>query len=1051
MKSFSCALLILGLVFTNGTIRCNTNVVTNTSLTTTVVQSAAQNNQAGGTPGQPSGDSSNEQTAGGSVVTAPSASQQSQADSRNTQESTHVSEPNAQNSDNNNPTREVVPGEGNSPDTTPPVPEAAQPSVTNPFAVKSALLKDHNGLKITGPCKSNFQVYLVPYLYINVNTEKNEIEMEPTFMKVDEKIKFEKDENNIRNKCGENKTFKLVIFIYDGVLTIKWKVYPPKNQEDIDKTLDIRKYKMRDSGMPITSMQVLVVTEQNKTLYVESKNYSVKNDIPEKCDALANDCFLSGILDVQKCYHCTLLMQEKQNAKECFKYISPEIRNRFDDIKTKGEDEDDTDKVELEEAIHNILKNIYKNEGENKEINKLALADNSLKQELIKYCQLLKQTDTSGVLDNHEMANEEEAFTNLTNMIEMNSNYDINDLKGKLKNVAICLHDPNEWVSSKTGLLLPLLSHNNVYNNIDIYNSNEGSTVMFKEGTDGIKDFTILESVDVSPSHMTDKLHCNDEFCDRTKDTASCMSKIEVEDHGDCALSWIFASKLHLETIKCMKGYDHLPSSALYVANCSQKEGDAKCHAASNPLEFLNILDDKQFLPSESDMPYSYKMVGDVCPKPKHLWVNLWENVKLLNHKKMPNTVGTKGYTAYQCEHFKNNMENFINIVKSEVMKKGSAIAYVKAKDVLHYNFNGKVVYSLCGGEVPDLAVNIIGYGNYINGEGVKKSYWLLRNNWGKYWGDKGNFKVDMHTPADCQHNFIHTVAVFNLDIPEVTVQTNKDPEIHNYYMKNSPDFYNNLFIKKLDAMKDNTSSKENCYHNNPVIHGESDNLSNIQEFAGKTLEVIKSLAGVAGVGAKEAAKVAVKRAVKTVATVVKDIVPDKEKKGTEKSSQVVTGEPSVAVAGGEAQLSNEQTVTTLPETNTSESDAQEAGSDLVVTQQASAAGGSQNSVPATTPKAPLSSTTGTSGVNVRAVTGVLHFLKNVKNGKVKSSLVTYNNEAAIGDAKVCSRAHSSDVEKIKDCIKFCEDKWDECKDTVSPGYCLAKKKGNNDCFFCFV
>ncbi|SBT58756.1 serine-repeat antigen [Plasmodium ovale wallikeri] len=110
---------------------------------------------------------------------------------------------------------------------------------------------------------------------------------------------------------------------------------------------------------------------------------------------------------------------------------------------------------------------------------------------------------------------------------------------------------------------------------------------------------------------------------------------------------------MHLETIKCMKGYDHVASSALYVANCSEKDAKEKCTVGSNPLEFLHIVDGKQFLPAEANLQYSYAKVSDDCPKPKSNWVNLWTGIKLLDYVPTPNSVGTKGYTAYESAKFK--------------------------------------------------------------------------------------------------------------------------------------------------------------------------------------------------------------------------------------------------------------------------------------------------------------------------------------------------------------------------------------------------------------
>nr|BAR42507.1 putative papain-like cysteine prorease [Plasmodium vivax] len=901
---------------------------------------------------------------------------------------------------------------------------AATPSesFTNPIQVKASLLRDQKGLKITGPCKSYFQVYLVPYLYLNVNAKESEIEMDPMFMKVDDKIKFEKEKHLLNNICEDNKTFKLVVYMYEGELTIKWKVYPPKGETSSDKTLDIRKYKMKDIGQPITSMQVVVMSELNKTIYMESKNFAVMNQIPEKCDAIANECFLSGVLDVQKCYHCTLLLQKKENAEECFKFVSPTIKNRFEDIQTKGEDEENPNVVELEETIDLLLNKIYKNgEGESNEVDQLAIIDSSFQSDLLKYCSLMKEVDTSGSLDNHQLGDAEDVFANLTHLLQSNSDHDVPSLKNKLKSPAICLKNVGHWVGSKTGLVLPTLE----------YSTSQDNAESFDEGEEDTSNSTTTQSADVHPLNVSDKLFCNDDYCDRAKDSSSCMAKIEVQDQGDCATSWLFASKVHLETIKCVKGYDHVGASALYVANCSGTEANDKCHAASNPLEFLNTLEETKFLAAESDLPYSYQAVNNVCPEPKSHWKNLWANVKLLGPTNEPNSVSTKGYTAYQSDHFKGNMDAFIKLVKSEVMKKGSVIAYVKAEGVLSYDLNGKKVQSLCGGETPDLAVNIVGYGNYITAEGQKKSYWLLQNSWGKHWGDDGTFKVDMYGPPGCQHNFIHTAAVFNLDIPVVVPAPSSDPEINDYYMKNSPDFFSNFYLNKYEAEKANGLGDDKGPVNNSVLYGQSGE---------------EQAASLASTGDRTGTEVAP----------ASEVVVNGRVGSGVGGSGTGGGPGGVAAVGGGGSGGGRERAAEVPG-GTGEQGAAgarpgqglPAGTDqpVAVTQPAVAPVVAPTEASSTVEKPKSIDLT---GVISEGITGVFHFLKNVKKGKVSSNFVTYDNTKAIGD-KACSRVQSSDVDKLDDCVKFCEANWDACKSKVSPGYCLTKKKGNNDCFFCFV
>ncbi|CAG9482654.1 unnamed protein product [Plasmodium vivax] len=919
-----------------------------------------------------------------------------------------------------------------------------------PIQVKSALLKDHKGVKITGPCDATFQVYLVPYLYIDVNAKNTEIEMDPMFTKVDNKIKFEEGKHRLMNICEEGKTFKLVVYMYEDVLTIKWKVYAPKGVPAADKTLDVRKYKMRDIGRPITSIQVLATSKNDETVLVESKNYSVMEEIPETCDAIANDCFLSGVLDVQKCYHCTLLLEKKENAQECFKFISPEIRDRFDDIKTKGEDEEDPNEAELEESIHTILEKMYQNGGANNEVNHLAILDDTLMEEVQNYCAMMKEMDTTGVLGNYEMGNADEVFGNIANMMKKNGDYSVSSLPNKMKNAAMCLKNPYEWVEGKTGLMLPnlvppYLVHNNVEDVTTSLETSSDGTTAFKQDDDGTIDLTNLDCVDVHPSVLADKMHCNDDYCDRAKDTSSCMAKIEVEDQGDCATSWLFASKMHLETIKCMKGYDHIATSALYVANCSDKEESDKCQAASNPLEFLDIMEETKFLPAESDLPYSYKQMGNACPEPKSYWQNLWADVKLLEKQYEPNAVSTKGYTAYQSDHFMANMDAFIKMVKSQVMSKGSVIAYVKAAGVMTHDMNGVDVHSLCGDETPDLALNIIGYGNYISAEGQKKSYWLLRNSWGKYWGDDGTFKVDMHGPPGCQHNFIHTAAVFNLDMPLATHSINKDPEISDYYLKNSSDYYENLYYKKFQGSGATGGAGKQWVQGASTVYGQTDD-SKVPDGQGTAVAEGK-VTQPGGEPAKDTPPSGLPQA---------GTDPGKEA-GTEMRTSDGRGStPIVNAETGTGELPTDQKA--LPETPVqpgTQGPPEPSGPQGPPPQPAP--GGPPVLPPppvlpvppaAPLPGAPTNSTVPTTESEVKEV---LHILKHIKKGKVKVGLVTYDTEKVNGAEKVCSRAYAVDHEKQEECVEFCEANWDACKGKVSPGYCLTKKRGSNDCFFCFV
>ncbi|SCN43144.1 serine-repeat antigen, putative [Plasmodium ovale] len=778
--------------------------------------------------------------------------------------------------------------------------------------VESSLLKNYTGIKVSGPCGEEIGIFLIPYIYITVQTEIDSIKVATKFPQSDNEIlEFKNENDKLSNQCAINESskFTFIVYIYKGLLTLKWKVHTTISSQNTDKTkADTRTYVMPPMEMPITSIQVHTFLVEGETVFLKSKDYVIKKDMPLKCENVANNCFLSGNTDIEKCYTCSLLIKDVDTSDVCFNYVSSEFKERLEEIKIKGQDDDQSDEYELTETIDNILKGIYKTDSKgNKELIHWEDVDAALKEELTKYCMLLKGLDTSGMLDYFHLGNEIDVFNNLSKFLKKHKEEKHFLLKKKLKNAVMCIKSVDEWVKNKTGFVLPQLS----YSILDNTNGQQQSDK--KEGEFGISNL-INETKDINDLHppITD-MFCNAEYCDRWKDKNGCFSKIGASDQGNCATSWIFASKMHLETIKCMKGYDHVSSSALYVANCSEKDVKEKCTVGSNPLEFLNIVNGKKFLPSEANLQYSYAKVSDDCPKPKSNWVNLWTGIKLLDYVPTPNSVGTKGYTAYESEKFK---------------------------------------------------VNIVGYGNYISADGKKKSYWIVRNSWGENWGDNGNFKVDMDTPAECKHNFVHTAAVFNLDLP-IVEKPAKNGVVNNGSVSAQSDSVYGQATEQTQASPTSEAAQVlELGGARGVLGGDtSTELNQGESSGGKSLELSKDASGAPSGGAL--------------------------------TGETSTGGASVAQDG---------------------------------------AGTSEKEESASDPKK----------------VEVVHILKYIKNNKIQSSLIKYDYEYGLGD-HACSRSHAIDPEKQDECISFCNDKWDDCKRTISPGYCLTKLKGTNECIFCFV
>ncbi|EDL43273.1 serine-repeat antigen (SERA), putative [Plasmodium vivax] len=953
--------------------------------------------------------------------------------------------------------------------------------------VKSSLLKGHKGVKVTGPCGASFLVFFAPYLFIDVDTDSSNVYLgtDLSDLEVTEKMGIQ---DNGKNKCEDKKTFKFVALIGEDHLTIKWKVYDPAVKTPTpNEKVEMRKYVMKNLSGEFTAVQVHTVIQQNGSNVFESKNYALSSGIPEKCDAVATNCFLSGSVYIEKCYRCTLKMKKVDPSDVCYNYI-PKVESAASQeaIPAKASDEESSQE-ELTASIGKILQGVYK-KGENglNEVLTFNEADAALKAELLNYCSLMKKVDASGVLGHYQLGSEEDVHANLTNMLQTNSDHVLSSLQNKLKNPAICLKNADEWVGSKTGLLLPNLFYNHLEGSTpstsNVTHVDDSSEDVQSGGYDGVIDFATAGKTNFSTSQYADKMHCNAEYCDRAKDAGSCVAKMEVQDQGDCANSWLFASKVHLETIKCVKGYDHVGASALYVANCSGKEANDKCHSPSNPLEFLNTLEETNFLPADSDLPYSYKQVGNACPEPKGHWQNLWENVKLLGPTNEPNSMSTKGYTAYQSDHFKGNMDSFIKLVKSEVMKKGSVIAYVKVAGALSYDLNGKKVLSLCGSETPDLAVNIVGYGNYISAEGVKKPYWLLQNSWGKHWGDKGTFKVDMNGPPGCHHNFIHTAAVFNLDMPVEENPQKEDAQIYNYYLKSSPDFWGNIYYKNVGGQESASSKNATEGAHESVLHGQEVAEAAVNGAGGEPAPshsgaVQGEREGTANGQGPEGvpplpAKQEVTEASNGEATGLGAVNPSGEEQpgppgppgtsglaeqpGPEGPSGEVGSTGSVGQPGQPGSSGTPRSEGQTGPSGTSGSSAAQGQSGSSGTPGSD--GPSGHTGPSSTPvqEAPLSKAPGTDSPPVAPEAAVLgsevtHVLKYIKKNKVKLNLVTYKNHEALSSGHDCWRSYSANPDKYEECVKLCEANWSKCENDAAPGFCLYEHAKEEDCFFCYV
>ncbi|ETB57085.1 hypothetical protein, variant 1 [Plasmodium yoelii 17X] len=971
------------------------------------------------------------------------------------------------------------------------------------FDIKSAMLKNYKGLKITGQCNSSFFMFFVPYVYIDVDTKINQISIFSTKKKVNgttndvptQLIEFKSENDNLQNQCAENKTFKIVIYLDNDVFYVKWKVYGPSTETESNTNVDVRKYRLKNIETPITSIQVHNVKRTSKNITIESKNYTINDDLPEKCEAIASDCFLHGNVDTEKCYKCALLYRDTPITDKCYDYLPNDYKESLKSDGLVTAQSEDEINYELIGHIDNVLEGIYnidEDNNNNKELKKFEELDDEIKKDMLLYCKELKESDVSGTLEEYALGDVEDIFYNLIQLINNNTGVVISKLKNKLMNPAICLKDVNQWGEKKKGLVLPELSSNNFDN---LNDKNDDTTINSKldekleeEGFDGVIDLPLPHENEFEGyTTIEDFQYCNNEYCDRLKDNNSCISKIDVEEQGNCATSWLFASKFHLDTIGCMKGHENFSASALYVANCSKKDSKDKCLTGSNPLEFLNIIDENKFLPTTSNLPYSYKKVGEECPKTMDNWTNLWKDVKLLKHENNDKSLNANGYISYQSKDFKDNFSEYINLIKQEIQNKGSIIAYINSKDIISYDFNGSKIHKLCGSDTPDMAVNIIGYGKYINENNQVKSYWLVRNSWGKHWADEGNFKVDIETPENCEHNFIHTFATFNIYIPFVKKNIPSESEINLYYSKNSPDFYNNLYFKNLDAVDTNKDSIIEG-QNEPAKVADSEETNQLtgdgqltsqggetKELPGPTEEKTPKEGG----GSEEPST--------DLQGKTQELKQQQQQQQQQEQQQLQSHpqpgpqpgpqpqpepQPQTKVEGQE-QVQEQVQVTdgvqaagkqvdgagntghlagqeVQKETGTTGASSKEKGPLPPVNPSEGHQAGKVTEQQADQPSAqaqPANSITQLQAVKIE----FMHILKQIKNGRVQMNLVKYGDELNMIDDRMCSRVHAINYEKKDECEKFCANHWNECQYEASPGYCLSKMYKSDDCYFCYV
>jgi len=188
-----------------------------------------------------------------------------------------------------------------------------------------------------------------------------------------------------------------------------------------------------------------------------------------------------------------------------------------------------------------------------------------------------------------------------------------------------------------------------------------------------------------------------------------------VKDQGSkCGSCVAFASMSSIET--CFKKITGVfgDYSEQQMVDCGYRKNGANACIGAQPHAYLKWAGDNKIkFASEEEYPYEGENSTLKCP----------ENLPVFNQ-------GAKVsgyYYTYSGDE---------ELLKKMVYTHGSVISSVSGEELR--NYRGGIFSGCTPGNRINHAISVVGYGTE-NG----KDFWLIKNSWGTWWGDKGYFKLE--------------------------------------------------------------------------------------------------------------------------------------------------------------------------------------------------------------------------------------------------------------------------------------------------------------------
>ena len=223
-------------------------------------------------------------------------------------------------------------------------------------------------------------------------------------------------------------------------------------------------------------------------------------------------------------------------------------------------------------------------------------------------------------------------------------------------------------------------------------------------------DFNAYALINTKSVHAKSKNAAPDAFDWRDKGVVS-----NVKDQGSCGSCWAFSTIANLEGLYALeKGVVKTFSEQLLV-DCDTE--DSGCNGGLMELSFEWLKNNGGFM-LESDYPYKNKK--QTCQQDPSKFVDM----KVTGYVKLGDS--TEEFSPVDEDEIK------------EFLYETGPLAIALNATPLQLYMGGifDVPSWLCGSSGINHAVTLVGYGS------DSKDYWIVKNSWGKSWGESGYFRI---------------------------------------------------------------------------------------------------------------------------------------------------------------------------------------------------------------------------------------------------------------------------------------------------------------------